>query len=398
MRPPTESVQTSPAPPVQHTRSSRAIVLLNLDGHIVSANGHAIKALGVEEASFLGKPLSDLFERPSGERMKQHYDRALKGTAVRCQARLKKQGVHPGPLLQIRIRLHVVGPNCSLEATWETHEPGWEPSPSAHEPRQAAFETLFQAYLELQGINKQKTQMLAAATHELKTPLAVINGSCELLLSGSLGALNPQQRELVQLSHHNCRRLENVVNSFLDYSAVERGKLSLVFQEHDPADMIADTARYWRRVGQTRGVQFDHAAAAQLPRLKCDRAKVQNVLNGLCENALKYTPKGGQVTLIADLHFWERRLATVNVPTERRGEEAAVPNGIRFTVSDNGPGIPSEYHQEIFEEYFQVPGITGGGMGLGLSIARKIVNAHKGKIWVESRLGQGTAFHFVIPL
>jgi signal transduction histidine kinase len=385
--------------------ASRAILLLNLEGAVVSANGVAMKALGVAESSFLGKPITNLFDKPSPQRMKQHFDRALKGSAVKCQAHMKAVGEHAGLPVSLRIRLHVMGPNCSLEAAWEildnSHDLGLPaPAPTSEvAARKAAFETLFQAYLELGEINKQKTSMLAAATHELKTPLAVINGSCELLLGGSLGSLNPQQKEIVQLSVQNCRRLLNVVNSFLDYSAVERGKLSLIFAEHDPGEMVAEAAKYWKKLGQSRGIQFDYATARDLPRVRCDRGKLQNVLNSLCENALKYTPKGGHVTLVADLHFWERRIAAVSVSTERRAdEEEEGANGVRFSVTDNGPGIPSEYHQEIFEDYFQVPGSASGGMGLGLAIARKIVSAHKGKIWVESRMGQGTAFHLVIPL
>jgi signal transduction histidine kinase len=383
----------------------RAILLLNLEGLVVSANGVAIKALGVAESNFLGQPITNLFERPSAARMKQYFDRALKGSAVKCQALMKAIGDQSGLPVSLLIRLHVMGPNCSLEAAWDILDASEEiglPAPQPHTEvaaRKAAFETLFQAYLELGEINKQKTSMLAAATHELKTPLAVINGSCELLLAGSLGALNPQQREIVQLSVQNCRRLLNVVNSFLDYSAVERGKLSLVLAEHDPGEMVAEAAKYWKKLGQARGIQFDYATARELPAVRCDRGKLQNVLNSLCENALKYTPKGGQVTLVADLHFWERRIAAVSVSTDRRGrEDEAEANGVRFSVTDNGPGIPSEFHQEIFEDYFQVPGTAFGGMGLGLAIARKIVTAHKGKIWVESRMGQGTAFHLVIPL
>ena len=379
-------------PPTQHSRvASRAIVLLNLDGQIVSANGLAIKALGVEESSFLGQPLGNLFEKPTPARLKQYYDRALKGSAVKCQARLKSSNSVDRPLLNVRIRLHIVGANCSLEAAWETQEPP-DRDPVVSTPqseataRQGAFETLFQAYLELQETNKQKTSMLAAATHELKTPLTVMNGSCELLLGGSLGELNAAQREIVLLSHQNCRRLWNVVNSFLDFSAVERGKLVLVFEKHSPGEILTETGRYWKRLGQTRGIQVDYAVARDLPMVNCDRAKLQNVFNSLCDNALKYTPKGGHVTLVADLHFWERRLATITVPTERRdvqADEDENANGIRFTVTDNGQGIPSEFHQEIFEEYFQVPGSVAGGTGLGLSIARKIITAHKGKIWVE---------------
>ncbi|GEM_PF-5521591 len=407
-----EKVASSPTASKSAGHRVRAILLLNLEGQVVSANGVAIKALGVAESTFLGQPITNLFSKPSATRLKQYFDRALKGSAVKCPALVKSRDDQTEMSVTLRIRLHVTGPNCSLEAAWDIIDPsalgpstdsgiiapGAAPGPTELSARKAAFETLFQAYLELGEINKQKTGMLAAATHELKTPLAVINGSCELLLGGSLGALNAQQKEIVQLSVQNCRRLLNVVNSFLDFAAVERGKLSLVFAEHDAGDIVAEAAKYWKKLGQARGIQFEYAAARELPRVRCDRGKLQNVLNNLCENALKYTPKGGQVTLVADLHFWERRVAAVSVSQERRQEEEdADANGVRFSVTDNGPGIPSEYHQEIFEDYFQVPGSAPGGMGLGLAIARKIVTAHKGKIWVESRVGHGTAFHLVIP-
>jgi signal transduction histidine kinase len=398
-----------PAPKTSvHRAVSRAILLLNLEGQVVSANGVAIKALGVAESTFLGQPITNLFSKPNDARIKQYFDRALKGSAVKCPALVKARADQAETPVTLRIRLHVMGPNCSLEAAWDIIDPtaldtptdtGAAAAPPEMAARKAAFETLFQAYLELGEINKQKSGMLAAATHELKTPLAVINGSCELLLGGSLGPLNPQQKEIVQLSVQNCRRLLNVVNSFLDFTAVERGKLSLIFAEHDAGEIVAEAAKYWKKLGQARGIRFEYATARELPRVRCDRGKLQNVLNNLCENALKYTPKGGQVTLVADLHFWERRVAAVSVSQERRlEEEDADANGVRFSVTDNGPGIPSEYHQEIFEDYFQVPGGAPGGMGLGLAIARKIVTAHKGKIWVESRVGHGTAFHLVIPL
>ena len=297
------ALQLSPA--AKPAVKARAILLLNLDGLVLSANGVAVSTLGMTEQGLLEQPVANLFET-NPARLQQYFDRALKGSAVKCQIRLQGRDGQPGRLVSLRIRLHVVGPTCSLEASWETPEVltdtvSADQEQSEAAARQGAFETLFQAYLELQEVNKQKTNMLAAATHELKTPLAVINGSCELLLGGGLGALSPPQQEIVQLSLQNCRRLLNVVNSFLDYAAVERGKLLLMMAEQDPGEMAADTARYWKKLGHSKGVQFDFAVAHDLPKIRCDRAKLQNVLNSLCDNALKYTPKGGAVILVAEI-------------------------------------------------------------------------------------------------
>jgi len=202
----------------------------------------------------------------------------------------------------------------------------------------------------------------------------------------------------VALSQQNCRRLLSVVNSFLDYAAVETGKLALRLEPQNIGDLINDTVRYWKRLAQGRGVAFQATVPAGLPASVFDRAKLQNVLNSLCDNALKFAPPGGEVTVGVETHFWERRLAAVLVGTDRRSLNVPQHNSIRFSVRDTGPGISPEYQQEVFEEYFQAPGSPAGGMGLGLAIARKIVAAHKGKIWVESVPGQGATLCFVIPL
>ena len=378
--------------------ADRAMLLLEMQGRVVSANKSALRELGIEESQLVGRTLAEVLDRPAKARVKAFVERALRGRVVRMAARLAGKNAQ-----NIRIRLAplVRGAKVTLEASWETAYPAAKPPARSEfdsEARRAAFETLFQAYLELQEVNKQKTSMVAAATHELKTPLAVISGACELLLEDGLGPLNPQQREIVALSQQNCRRLLNVVNSFLDYAAVETGKLALRLEPQSIEDLVHDTVRYWKRLAQSRNVNFRASVPQGLPPAVFDRAKLQNVLNSLCDNALKFTPSSGEVTLAVETHFWERRLAAVVVSTDRRSLSVPQHNSIRFSVQDNGPGISPEYQQEVFEEYFQAPGSPAGGMGLGLAIARKIVAAHKGKIWVESVLGQGATLSFVIPL
>lgn len=390
--------RSSDDPRLAGLTGERAALLLDTKGKVVSMNGTALRELGIEESELLGRAFEEIIDRPAKARVKAFVERALRGRVVRMAARLA--GKNPQNI-RIRLAPMVKGTKVSLEASWESAYPAAKPPAKAEfdtEARRAAFETLFQAYLELQEVNKQKTSMVAAATHELKTPLAVISGACELLLGDGLGPLNPQQREIVALSQQNCRRLLNVVNSFLDYAAVETGKLALRLEPHSLGDLIHDTVRYWKRLAQSRNVTFHATVPTGLPPSVFDRAKMQNVLNSLCDNALKFTPAGGEVTLGVEPHFWERRLASVVVGTDRRSLNVPQHNSIRFSVRDTGPGITPEYQQEVFEEYFQAPGSPAGGMGLGLAIARKIVAAHKGKIWVESIPGQGATLCFVIPL
>jgi signal transduction histidine kinase len=138
-----------------------------------------------------------------------------------------------------------------------------------------------------------------------------------------------------------------------------------------------------------------------LPELAFDSAKLQRVISNLLENASKFTPAGGTVWLHAEPYMWERRNPNSSaIPSERRRQNTPQPNSVKVSVSDTGPGIPAEYHIEVFDDFFRLPQNEAQteGMGLGLAIARRLVNAMGGKIWVESELGAGAKFSFIIPL
>jgi signal transduction histidine kinase len=123
----------------------------------------------------------------------------------------------------------------------------------------------------------------------------------------------------------------------------------------------------------------------------------------LIDNAVKFTPEGGRVRVSTSSYLWERRSYRQNLPfeNERRGtrDKEHAPNSIRINISDTGPGIPPEYHQEIFNEFLRLQQTSKSqGMGLGLAIARRLVDAHAGKIWVESELGHGATFSLLLPM
>lgn len=376
-------------------------LLLDLDGTILEASAGALETLGLSRAAVEDRPFAALLESPTPAQIERLLARARKGRTVRTRARFAG-GKLAGAPVPLWIRLSIAGAVCGVVVAWESaRKNGSRPPGPARESTgapESSFETLFQAYLELRESNRQKLQLLAATAHELKTPLAVIRGSCELLLSNKLGGLTPPQGEVVALTHHNCHRLINVVNSFLDFSAGQQGKLVLRLEKHSPAELLAETSNYWRRLADSRGVTLAIRPPELLPRVPCDRLKVLNVLNALLDNALKFTPRGGKIALSAESHFWDRRLAGMEIEEERRGTSLWTANAVKFSVSDTGPGIPAEYHQEIFEEYFQAPNAGTEGMGLGLAIARRIVAGHKGKIWVESQPQRGSTFSFLLPL
>src|ERR1700719_3568760 len=263
--------------------------------------------------------------------------------------------------------------------------------------REITYRNLLAAYLKLQEVNRQKTVFLASAAHELKTPLAVIKGYYDLLLTGSLGRLTDKQQDILQESKESCERLVRLVSMFLNYSALESGKLILHLRENDLRDCLSELSTRWHEAFIRKQVKLDARLEDELPIFKFDYQKVQQTVANLLDNALKHTPAGGQVTMRAELHFWERRSADELQSVERRRERVQQRNSLKVSVSDTGPGIASEHHQEIFEDFVRVDR-TSSGMGLGLAIAKRLVQAHRGKIWVESEPRRGCTFTFLLPI
>ncbi len=263
--------------------------------------------------------------------------------------------------------------------------------------REITYRNLLAAYLRLQEVNRQKTVFLGSAAHELKTPLAVIKGYYDLLLTGSLGRLSDKQQDILEESKESCERLVRLVSMFLNYSALESGRLVLQLRENDLQDCLEELAKRWQEAFLRKGVRLETCFDAELSVFRFDYQKVQQAAANLVDNALKHTPAGGCVTLRAAPHFWERRVTEMRPILDRRRGRAPRPNSIEVSVSDTGPGIAAEHHQEIFEDFVRVDRNTSG-MGLGLAIAKRLVQAHRGKIWVHSESGRGSVFTFLLPV
>jgi signal transduction histidine kinase len=260
---------------------------------------------------------------------------------------------------------------------------------------------LLQEYTRLRERFLRTTNALASAAHDLKTPLAILNGYVEVLQSEKLGALNPRQREVLRDMRSNGRRLQHYIQDFLTYSVLETGELTMHYEAGNMNRCLAEVCRLWSPRFQENGVALYFLPHDKLTDFCFDVAKVERVISNLLENAAKYTPAGGTVWLHAEPYMWERRSVNqTGVAGERRRRNLSVPNSVKLSVADTGPGIPVEYHIEVFDDFFRLPQSEGQteGMGLGLAIARRLVNGMGGKIWVESEPGAGCKFSFLIPL
>jgi signal transduction histidine kinase len=260
---------------------------------------------------------------------------------------------------------------------------------------------LIQEYTRLRERFLRTTNALASAAHDLKTPLAILNGYVEVLQSEKLGGLNARQREIIRDMRSSGQRLQHFIQDFLTYSVLETGELKMHYETGDMNTCLADVCRLWSPRFQDRGVALYFLAHEKLTEFSFDSAKVERVISNLLENASKFTPAGGTVWLHAEPYMWERRgTSQPGAAGERRRRNLAVPNSVKVGVADTGPGIPAEYHIEVFDDFFRLPHTEKqtDGMGLGLAICRRLVNAMGGKIWVESDTGTGSKFCFLIPL
>jgi signal transduction histidine kinase len=262
------------------------------------------------------------------------------------------------------------------------------PAPELHE-----YSQLRERYL-------RTTNALASAAHDLKTPLAILNGYVELLQSEKLGSLNERQREVLRDMRSNGQRLQRYIQDFLSFSVLETGQLKMKFEPGNINACLSEVCRLWSPRFQETGLAMYFLANDKLPEFSFDAPKIERIISNLLENASKFTTAGGTVWLHAEPYMWDRRTANkLAGGQERRRRPLSQPNSVKISVSDTGPGIAPEYHLEIFDDFFRLPtNEKSEGMGLGLAIARRLVHGMGGKIWVESEPAAGCKFSFIVPL
>ena len=248
---------------------------------------------------------------------------------------------------------------------------------------------------------RRRTVALASAVHELRTPLAVMDGYIDLLCTGKAGPLSEKQGQIMTELQANAKRLRNFIADFLTFTAIETRSLNLNLEVYDMNHCASEVCSMWMPRFQEKKVALYFLPSEELEPFTFDHLKVQHVISNLLHNALKFSPFNGTVWVSTERLSWERRLREEPLTAEeRRRQKSRLPKAAKITVSDTGPGIEPEFHQEIFQEFRRLsrPGNAPDSMGLGLAIARRLVQAHGGKIWVESKHGAGSRFIFLVPI
>lgn len=254
---------------------------------------------------------------------------------------------------------------------------------------------LQQAYQRLQELDRLKSNFLATVSHELRTPLTSIIGYSEMLQAGIAGDLGEEQREFVQTIHAKGEHLLALITNLLDLSKLEQGAVELKREEIDTAALVDDVAKTVAPHAHKKNVSVEVDVPPDVPRLHGDPVHVRQVLFNLADNAVKFTPRNGQVYLrarVTEVEPEDGGFGAVLMATPRRAVE--------LSVQDTGIGIPPEEQARVFDPFYQVDGSSTrehAGAGLGLSIVKRLVDAHGGSIRVESEVGRGTTFVVTFP-
>jgi two-component system, NtrC family, sensor histidine kinase GlrK len=231
---------------------------------------------------------------------------------------------------------------------------------------------------KLQELDRMKADFFASMSHELRTPLTSIKEGTGLLLDGVGGETSEKQRKLLGILAEESNRLISVVNSLLDLSKMEAGMMTYEFEMSGVDSLIKRAIAEITPLVEAKQIRLESAIERSLPSVRIDSERILQVLRNLLGNAVKFTPKGGHVSVAAN-------------PAHGK---------LVISVKDSGPGIPGDSLAAIFEKFNQ--GSRQGahvrqGTGLGLAIAKSIISSHGGKIWAESQLGKGSTFIFVLP-
>lgn len=235
---------------------------------------------------------------------------------------------------------------------------------------------LQEANQELERASRLKSEFLTMISHEFRTPLTSIITFTELLLDSAAGQINPEQREYLTDVLDSSGRLLHMINDLLDLSRLEAGRMKLFCELISMRELVRDAEATVRPLAEKKGITLSASIPATLPLLHADGSRLMQVLLNLLGNAIKFTPEGGAV----------------------RVEAREVDGFAEIAVSDTGVGIAADDQPRIFEAFRQAGKHRPEGSGLGLALAKSLVELHGGRIWLESQLGQGSTFRFTLPL
>jgi signal transduction histidine kinase len=256
----------------------------------------------------------------------------------------------------------------------------------------------------LEEANQHKSQFLANMSHELRTPMNAIIGFSEILSDPTLQVGEEERLQFLTDILSSGKHLLNLINEVLDLSKIEAGRMELQIAPADLSEVLEAVQSTMRPLAVKKAITLQVESDDRIRPFPMDAARVKQILLNLAGNAIKFTPDGGHVTVMARLVKWSTgQVVDSSQPVDKLTPRPVGSDGdwVEVAVSDTGPGIPPEEHERIFLEFQQVQTsrLAGKpeGTGLGLALAKRFVEMHGGKLWVESEVGKGSRFFFTLP-
>jgi two-component system sensor histidine kinase GlrK len=244
----------------------------------------------------------------------------------------------------------------------------------------------------LQELDRLKSDFISNITHDLKTPIASITEANQLVLDGASGSVSEQQQYLLNIIKEDSARLLRLIETIIDLSKMESGLLNYDLNPVEISHSVIEAIEAVKLLAKSKNILLSYGADKKLPRLLIDSEKMIQALINIFSNAIKFTPPGGKVSV-------EIRETKESAAQGGRGNDAGLEEAVKISISDTGPGIGQEDLPRIFEKFYRGHAAAAtNGDGLGLTIVQHIIQAHGGRIWVDSQPGSGSKFNLFLPV
>ncbi len=266
------------------------------------------------------------------------------------------------------------------------------------------YEEIKKTNIKLEKLEKMKSEFISIVSHELRTPITSIKNSLDMMISRRMGEISPTQENFLNLAKRNLDRLSVIVNDLLDLSKIEAGKMEYRFEPYNIVETLRFVHSSFDPVAKKKNIELTMQARSEEFIVKADSGKIEQILSNLVLNALKFTPDRGKIHIKAEkIHTDSVDKSKILAVKEDKNPENLILEGeyIKVSIEDTGIGIKEEDVPKVFDKFQQIESSlsrTVGGTGLGLPIAKQLLEAHNGHIWFESEFQKGTTFNFIIPL
>ncbi|HEX58601.1 MAG TPA: PAS domain S-box protein [Methanomicrobia archaeon] len=359
--------------------AAEPIIVLDKAGRILEVNKRALELSGYSKEDLLGKSILDFILEEDREKALEVFLKAIRGEDITSLLRFKGRD---------RALIMEATASCVRRPSRLRHDDSEAvvviakdvtEKKALEEELKKAYESLKRAYARERELEALKSNLITVAMHEIATPLTIIKGNVELLLNGSLGAVNAEQEGRLLSIERALRRLSRLVNDLRTVAMIRDEGLRLDIKECDVRTLVTDAVEAVRPMLK-QGQQLE--VTTPEIRLRCDAEKVVHALYCLLENAVKFTDEEG----------------SIKVTVEDKEDN------IEFCVADTGVGIPKDELPKIFEAFYEAGSrdVNGylkhrQGIGVGLFVVRSVIEAHGGRVWAESEVGRGSRFFFTLP-